>query len=152
MSLRTRVLGWLGVGAQDTRPELRDDDSLVVVGGSGQAERADSEVLAELAAAGVDVQRPLLVRHHLVLPDELAAEEAARLVADEGYRGVVVVLAPPEGVLLRLSRVEVPTGLTLAQERSRMAGLAQRLGGDTRGWDLLAPPGNGPGPGRGSDR
>lgn len=40
---------------------------------------------------------------------------------------------------LVLARVEVLDALHLSQERSRMAGLAQRSGGTVRGWDALQP-------------
>ncbi len=35
---------------------------------------------------------------------------------------------------------EVLTALSASQERSLMAGLAQRLGGDVAGWDALGHP------------
>ena len=81
------------------------------------------------------------VRHHLLLPHRAAAEEAARTVAPDGYRTVLEDPEPGGGgpLRVRVSRVEVPTGLHLAQERTRMAGLAQRLGGDVAGWDLCGP-------------
>ena len=37
-------------------------------------------------------------------------------------------------------RVQVLDALHCSQERSRMAGLAQRLGGSVAGWDALQPP------------
>jgi hypothetical protein len=40
---------------------------------------------------------------------------------------------------LHAVRVQVLDALHCAQERSRMAGLAQRLGGDAPGWDALQP-------------
>jgi hypothetical protein len=109
-----------------------------VVGGSRDPARADSEVVAELVAAGVVLDEPLLVRHHLLLPDEPAVEEARALLADEGY---AVTAEPGDAAWrVRASRTQLLTGLSVAQERSRMAGLAQRLGGDVDGWDACAPP------------
>lgn len=110
-----------------------DDGSLVVVGGSDDPARADSEVVAALASSGVPLDRPLLVRHHLQLP-EPALPEARALLAQDGY---ALAGEPPQ---VRASRTQLLTGLSVAQERSRMAGLAQRLGGDVAGWDVLAPP------------
>jgi hypothetical protein len=89
--------------------------------------RADSDVLRD-----VDLPGPVLVRHHLVLP-AAAVEEAAALLAQDGYRLTV------DGADVRAWRTQVLTPLSASQERSRMAGLAQRLGGDVRGWDALAP-------------
>jgi hypothetical protein len=84
-------------------------------------------VLRDVALPG-----PVLVRHHLVLPAG-AVSEAERLLAQDGYRLTV------DGLDVRAWRTQVLTALSASQERSRMAGLAQRLGGDVRGWDALAP-------------
>ena len=117
-----------------------DDPSLVVLVEAFDAARADSAVLAEAAQRGVDVEQPLLVRHHLVaLPDEAAVVRARELLAQDGY----ALSAPepgPRGLAVRASRTQVLTALSASQERSRMAGLAQRLGGDVTGWDALGPP------------
>ena len=116
-----------------------DDPSLVVVVEAFDAARADSSVLAEAAERGVALDGPLLLRHHLVaLPDEAAVARAAELLAQDGY----AVSAPrPEGRGLSVyaTRTQVVTALSASQERSRMAGLAQRLGGDVGGWDALSP-------------
>lgn len=108
------------------------DPSLQVVVEAFDAARADSAVLAEAAGRGVDLDRPLLVRHHLLDLSADAVAEARRLL--DGY---AVVDGPP-GVVLAC-RTQVLTALSASQERSRMAGLAQRLGGGVGGWDALAP-------------
>jgi hypothetical protein len=103
------------------------------------AARADSAVLAEAADRGVDLAVPLLVRHHLVaLPDQAAVAEAERLLASDGYRVLPGEDGPPLTVLA--VRTQLLTALSASQERSRMAGLAQRLGGDVAGWDALGRP------------
>lgn len=114
-------------------PSYADDDSLAVLVVAPDPARADSDVLREAAAAGVDLEQPLLVRHHLLLPGD-RIEEARELLAQDGYRLTVI----GEGV--RAWRTQLLTALSASQERSRMAGLAQRLGGDVRGWDALGPP------------
>jgi hypothetical protein len=99
--------------------------------------RADSDVLAEAAERGVDLGAPVLVRHHLVaLPDVEAAEAARAQLTSDGWE---VVPGPPDARPLALlaCRTEVLTALSASRERSRMAGLAQRLGGDVDGWDAL---------------
>ena len=116
-----------------------DDPTLVVLVEAFDAARADSAVLAEAAERGVDLHAPLLLRHHLVaLPDDAAVERAAVLLSQDGY-----ALSEPEraegGLAVRASRTQVLTALSASQERSRMAGLAQRLGGDVTGWDALGP-------------
>lgn len=115
------------------------DPTLVVLVEAFDAARADSAVLAAAAQRGVDVDQPLLVRHHLVgLPDDAAVARAAELLGQDGY---VLVPADPEAPALAVlaTRTQVLTALSASQERSRMAGLAQRLGGDVRGWDALGP-------------
>ena len=115
------------------------DPSLEVVVEACEAARADSEVLADAAGRGVDLAQPLLVRHHLVaLPDIDAVETARHLLGQDGY--AVLGKADSDRPLAVLAtRTQVLTVLSASQERSRMAGLAQRLGGDVQGWDALAP-------------
>lgn len=116
-------------------PSYDDDGTLPVLVSAPDPARADSAVLAE--AVGVDLSVPLLVRHHLVgLPDEAAVERARDLLAQDGY-ALTVQVGPPFDV--RAWRVQVLTALSASQERSRMAGLAQRLGGDVAGWDACGP-------------
>jgi hypothetical protein len=115
------------------------DPALAVVVEAFDPARADSAVLAEAAGRGVDLEAPLLVRHHLVaLPDDDAVATAGRLLAQDGYALLDAPRADrPQAVLA--CRTQVLTALSASQERSRMAGLAQRLGGDVVGWDALAP-------------
>lgn len=123
---------------QPALPAYADDGSLVPRVRASDPAVADSAVLA---AAGVDPEEPLLVRHHLVgLPDLAAVQAARELLAPDGYT-LTVLDGPPYGA--RAWRTQRLTALSAAQERSRMAGLAQRLGGDVAGWDAL-----GPAPGR----
>ena len=126
-----------------------------MVGGSFDPARADSAVVAEIAAAGIHTDTPHLVRHHLTLPDAAALQRASELLAQDGYRVVIEpaeAAAPSHGAgagdtcpkvagttRVRASRTQPLTGQSLAQERTRMAGLAQRLGGSASGWDACAP-------------
>ena len=117
-----------------------DDPSLVVLVEAFDAARADSSVLAAAAERGVRFDEPLLVRHHLVaLPDDAAIARAAELLAQDGY-ALSAAQAGPRGLSVLATRTQVLTALSASQERSRMAGLAQRLGGDVAGWDALGPP------------
>ena len=116
-------------------PSYADDGTLRVLVSAPDPAVADSAVLAAVA---LDLEQPLLVRHHLVgLPDEVAVERARELLAQDGYT-LTVLGGPPYDV--RAWRTQRLTALSAAQERSRMAGLAQRLGGDVAGWDALGPP------------
>jgi hypothetical protein len=115
-------------------PSYADDGTLRLLVSAPDPAVADSAVLA---AVDLDPERPLLVRHHLVgLPDAAAVERARELLAQDGY-ALTVLDGPPYDV--RAWRTQRLTALSAAQERSRMAGLAQRLGGDVAGWDALGP-------------
>ncbi|WP_175393471.1 MULTISPECIES: hypothetical protein [Rhodococcus] len=96
-----------------------------------------------------------VLRHHLDLP-EAALGEAESIVAQDGYRRSVTAAdsASSDGngvVRVVFERVQLLDALHCSQERSRMAGLAQRLGGSVAGWDALQPGDaaqSGPGKGR----
>lgn len=121
--------------AQPPLTSYDDDGSLPVLVTAPDAARADSAVLAEAAGRGVDLAQRVLVRHHLVLPAD-AVERARELLGQDGYRLTVV----SDG-RVRAWRTQLLTAMGAAQERSRMAGLAQRLGGDVDGWDACGPSG-----------
>jgi hypothetical protein len=129
------LLGWLRERLRgDREPELlTGSPGLVVVVEAFDPAEADSAVLARSERWRPD--RPAVLRHHLVLPSD-QVERAAALLAQDGYE-----LRPVDGEPGRLHavRVQVLDALHCAQERSRMAGLAQRLGGDAPGWDALQP-------------
>ncbi|MBC7373787.1 MAG: ribonuclease E inhibitor RraB [Frankiales bacterium] len=112
-----------------------DDPSLVVLVEAFEAARADSAVLADAAGRGVNLDQPLLMRHHLVgLTGASIVERAAELLGQDGY-----TLHDLGGGAVLATRTQRLTALSASQERSRMAGLAQRLGGDVVGWDALGP-------------
>ena len=146
---------WFGRRAAPAGPVFADDGTLVVLLAAHDPAQADSAVLAAATASGVDTSQPLLLRQHLVLPDAAAVEVARELLARDGYQltvGQPPVGQPPVGQLpagpgpydVLAWRTQVVTAMSAAQERSRAAGLAQRLGGDVRGWDALGPAGPGP--------
>jgi hypothetical protein len=109
------------------------DPRLAVVVRSTDPAASDVAVVAEAVDSGAaDPGRPALVRHLLT---GLGAEALPALAAalDASY---AVVEAEP----LVVQRVQGLSGLGLAQERTRMAALAQRLGGDALGWEALQVP------------
>ncbi|MYW02639.1 hypothetical protein [Streptomyces sp. SID3343] len=121
-------------------PPLVDDGTLVVVGSCFDPARADSAVIAQMSAAGVDVETgPFVMRHVMTLPDEAAVAEARRILGPDGW-AVEVVGAGETPLRVRVARQQTITGLEPARERTRMAGLAQRLGGDASGYEVLARP------------
>ena len=147
MGLLSRLLGRTAPAPVALDPA---DPSLVVLVEAFDAARADSAVLAEAAGRGIDLAQPLLVRRHLVaLPDERSVARAAELLAQDGYALSAVERHGREGdgpppLAVLATRTQVLTALSASQERSRMAGLAQRLGGDVAGWDALGPAPDGP--------
>ncbi|MBB4685150.1 hypothetical protein [Amycolatopsis jiangsuensis] len=96
---------------------------------------ADSDVL-ESSPAWV-TSAPAVLTHHLSLPAGRIAE-AAGILAQDGYE-LREQGRDGDRVLAHAVRVQVLDALHCAQERARMAGLAQRLGGDALGWDARQP-------------
>ncbi|KAA9154407.1 hypothetical protein FPZ12_032100 [Amycolatopsis acidicola] len=125
---------------REAEPELSvDAPGLVVVAEAFDIAEADSAVLARShnwAAA-----KPAVLRHHLTLPVARIAE-ATGILAQDGWE-LRTVSQTEETARLHALRVQVLDALHCAQERSRMAGLAQRLGGESLGWDALQPTGSG---------
>ncbi|SDH11153.1 hypothetical protein SAMN05216553_11636 [Lentzea fradiae] len=106
-----------------------DDPDLVVVAEAFDVAEADSAALARSPRWRAD--EPAVLRHHLRIPAD-QVERARELLEPDGW----VVVA---GDVSLASRVQKLDALHCAQERSRMASLAQRLGGDALGWDALQP-------------
>lgn len=81
-------------------------------------------------------EQPVVLRHVLRLP--AAQVEAVRAIAaQDGYS--VHALSEDEPAELVLQRVQILDALHCSQERSRMAGLAQRHDGDALGWRAMQP-------------
>jgi hypothetical protein len=122
----------------EPEPPLVDDGTLVVVGSCFDPARADSAVVAQMSAAGVAVEiGPFVMRHVVTLPDDAAVAEAIRILGPDGW-AVEVVDARERPLRVHVARQQTITGLEPARERTRMAGLAQRLGGDAQGYEVLA--------------
>jgi hypothetical protein len=115
---------------QRDEPSLSiDDPALVVVVEAFDIAEADSAALARSPQWRAD--EPAVLRHHLRIPPD-QVERARELLAPDGW----VITA---GDISHISRVQKLDALHCAQERSRMASLAQRLGGEALGWDALQP-------------
>ncbi|SFK94226.1 hypothetical protein SAMN05421835_1506 [Amycolatopsis sacchari] len=137
MSLLDRVRDLL---RRNSEPQLTTDEpGLSVVAEAFDAAEADSAVLARSHLW--DEGKPAVLRHHLTLPAGRVAE-AERVLAQDGWE--LRTVSESDGVAtLHALRVQRLDALHCAQERSRMAGLAARLGGDALGWDALQRPGAG---------
>ena len=104
-----------------------DDPALVVVVEAFDFAEADSAALARSPQWRAD--ELAVLRHHVRIPAD-QVERARELLTPDGW----VLVA---GDISHISRVQKLDALHCAQERSRMASLAQRLGGDALGWDAL---------------
>ncbi|WFR70834.1 hypothetical protein P9209_15165 [Prescottella defluvii] len=143
MELRRGVARWIGGILSRRSPTPLDrarPDLVVVVSGFDDIEACSTAL--ERGAAGDPAwirDAEAVLRHHLRLP-AAAVAQAVDIAAQDGYQPV----GDPDPsddttVLLRLERVQVLDALHCSQERSRMAGLAQRLDGAALGWEGLQP-------------
>lgn len=112
-----------------------DAAGLEIVAEAFDATEADSSVLARSPAWVAE--HDAVLRHHLALPPD-RIPEAAAILAQDGWELREVGEADGR-VLAHALRVQRLDALHCAQERARMAGLAQRLDGDSLGWDALQP-------------
>ncbi|MFG1774163.1 hypothetical protein ACGFIX_31665 [Nocardia salmonicida] len=123
-----------GGSARKLDPE-RDD--LVVVASSFDDVEACSTALDR--ATELDREADAVLRHHLRLPAG-QIEAACEIAGYDGYERAEATATAPDLVPIILQRVQRLDPLTCSQERSRMAGLAQRHDGVADGWDALQPP------------
>ncbi|MFM1722242.1 hypothetical protein ABEU20_000795 [Rhodococcus sp. PAM 2766] len=144
MELRSGVARWFGGFLSRRAPAPLDRtraDLVVVVSGFDDVEACSTTL--ERGAAGVPAWTPdaqAVLRHHLRLPPD-RVQEALTLAGQDDYELAGDVAVGEDGVAtVLLERVQVLDALHCSQERSRMAGLAQRLGGTALGWEGLQPP------------
>ncbi|MCM6773378.1 ribonuclease E inhibitor RraB [Nocardia sp. CDC159] len=123
------------IGRGDAAELDPDRPDLIVVAASFDDAEAASTALARAELWTPDA--PAVLRHHLRLPAD-RVESAIALAAQEGYSPAATESDGPT-VELILRRVQLLDALHCAQERSRMAGLAQRHDGVALGWDALQP-------------
>ncbi|MEU0879629.1 hypothetical protein ABZ345_13575 [Lentzea sp. NPDC005914] len=115
------------LGRRDEPSLSIDDPTLVVVAEAFDIAEADSAVLARSPQWRAD--ELAVLRHHVRIPSD-QVERAREMLSPDGW----VLVA---GDISHISRVQKLDALHCAQERSRMASLAQRLGGEALGWDAL---------------
>ncbi|MGZ4518986.1 MAG: hypothetical protein ACXVX9_04970 [Mycobacteriaceae bacterium] len=109
-------------------------DLVLVVRGFDEVEACSASLMRAVAWRQDD---PAVLRHHLRLSAD-AVVEAIRVAAQEDY--LPVEGGPGVDGVLILQRVQQLDALHCSQERSRMVGLAQRLGGEFLGWDGMQAP------------
>ncbi|WP_249645512.1 hypothetical protein [Nocardia sputi] len=122
---------------RSTALELHQAD-LVVVASSFDDAEACSTALAR--ATDLTPDAPAVLRHHLRIPPR-HIETVCAIAAQDGYTPAPHVGGPGTDALetVILQRVQLLDALHCSQERSRMAGLAQRHDGTADGWDALQP-------------
>ncbi|MER7454881.1 hypothetical protein ABTW96_31835 [Nocardia beijingensis] len=122
------------------RPAALDPDraDLVVVASGFDDAEACSAALARATALTPDA--PAVLRHHLRIPPR-HVQAVCAIAAQDGYSPAPRVgdRGADEFETVILQRVQVLDALHCSQERSRMAGLAQRHDGVADGWDALQP-------------
>ncbi|MFF0455107.1 hypothetical protein [Nocardia africana] len=141
---------WQRLSGRGAAPELDParTDLVVVVSSFDDAEACSS---ALERATGWRAGEQALLRHHLRIP-AAARDEVVDIAAQEGYSPAAPSAADAETdvptddagdghIELVLQRVQILDALHCSQERSRMAGLAQRHEGTATGWDALQPSG-----------
>ncbi|UOT01881.1 ribonuclease E inhibitor RraB [Rhodococcus opacus] len=147
MRSRDNSTGWLRrlFGSRQPAPLDQERHDLVVVASSFDDVEACSTALDRAAAEDPrwDADAEAVLRHHLRLPASSVAD-AVSIAAQDGYRpqnphGQASPGEDGATVGLVLQRVQILDALHCSQERSRMAGLAQRLGGSVDGWDATQP-------------
>lgn len=134
-------------------------DLVIVVSSFDDAESCSAALERGANETGFESGDEVVFRHHLLLPSDMVADAVA-VAAQDGYEMVDEPVPAPgipptspapgvsptsnafvvaDGVEVTLRRVQVLDALHCSQERSRMAGLAQRRGGVVSGWDALQP-------------
>ncbi len=129
--------GWFGGSSTEGALSVEDDD-LVVVAESGDEAQASSAALSSPSWRKDD---EVVLRHVLILPDDRVAE-ASDIAALDGYlcRRLGPDPADDSAEVIALSRVQMIDAMHLSQERSRMASLGSRCGGEVVGWQVLQRP------------
>lgn len=127
-------------------------DLVIVASSFDDAESCSTALERGAGRSGWVASDDVVFRHHLILPAEFV-DDAVSIVAQDGYELVRSPVPEPRvpsgggtpsvanGRPVTFQRVQVIDTLHCSQERSRMAGLAQRRDGYVVGWDALQPSG-----------
>lgn len=104
----------------------------------------DAEAASTTLSASSWREDEQAVLRHLLLVASDAVESVVALAGQDHYQQVAVsapgaVAVAPGQMLIALARVQLVDALHVSQERSRMAGLAQRHGGAAIAWQVLQP-------------
>jgi hypothetical protein len=113
---------------------------------------ADGAVLADLAAAGIDLSQPLEIEFPVAVPDEAAAEQTLAALTAAGYEGHIEFdegepdedgeLDPDDEEFgaawtVYVYREMVPAYDAIMQMQSDLDRLAKPFGGQSDGWGVM---------------
>ena len=117
---------------------LADDGTLTEVG-RAEAVAADGEAVAAIAASGVDLSVPVLLRHVLLVNDPAAAEALSAAALADGYDVRIDTHDGGWTWIVRATETAVLTPLHAARARARLTSLASRHGAEYEGWEAATP-------------
>jgi len=94
----------------------------------------DAEVLAAMAAVGVDLSKEQRLEFYLVLPTERAAREAAAQIGSMGFDAEAISAEPEASWVCLAMKPVVPRLEYLKSLRGQFNAIATSLGGQYDGW------------------
>jgi hypothetical protein len=118
---------------------IADDGTLTTVGRGEDVEHGDGAAVSAIAASGVDLSKPVLLRHVLLVRDPGQAEALAAALTAEGYE---VRIDTQDGGLtwiVRANETATLSAVHVARARARLTSLASRHRGEYEGWEAAAP-------------
>ena len=121
-------------------PKLADDGSLTTVGRApDEVETGDGAAVEAIAASGVDLAAPVLVRHVLLVRDPADAEALAAAVTADGYDVRIDTMDGGVTWIVRANETALLTAVHVARARARFTSLASRHRAEYEGWEAAAP-------------
>ena len=109
------------------------------VGRAESVEAGDGTAVEAIAASGVDLTRPVLLRHVLLVNDPAAAEAVAAAVRDDGYDVRIDTHDGGWTWIVRATETALLTAVHVARARARLTSLASRHGAEYEGWEAATP-------------
>jgi hypothetical protein len=118
---------------------LADDGSLHDVGRGESVEAGDGAAVEAIAASGVDLAKPVLLRHVLLTNDPAAAEALAAAATADGYDTKIDTHDGGWTWIVTARETALLTAVHAARARARFTSLASRHQAEYEGWEAAAP-------------
>jgi hypothetical protein len=115
------------------RPQPVGDRTTSAKSGANGADK-DRKTLSALDVAGSDLTKPHPIEFFLYLPNEEAANSAARELDEAGFEAVVKQDRGESSWLCLATKLIVPSPGAIADERERFERLAAQHRGEYDGW------------------